>query len=128
DDPFGFAKRYAGRLLNMEDVRWLGVGKESPCPGLVCHDCGTEFDHDGEYLRLVRTENLKLIRQVDEPKTAEDWHRVSKGLPEIHEEKDFLEHINDSVANAYISGEIGVDSSGQLLWSGGATRLDETRQ
>jgi serine/threonine protein kinase len=128
EDPYDFAKRYAGRLLTWEDVRWLGIGKESPTPGLVCYDCGTEYDHDGEYLRLVRTENPKLIRHVDEPKTAEDWHRVAKGLPEVHEEKEFMEHMDDSVAHAFVAGEIGVDSSGQLIWSGSATRIDDTSQ
>jgi len=126
DDPFGFAKRYAGRLLNWEDLRWLGIGKESPCPGLICHDCGTEFDHDGEYLRLMRTENAKLIRHVDEPKTTEDWHRIARGLPEVHEEQEFLAHLDDSVVDAYIAGEIGVDSSGQVLWNGPAVRVDDT--
>jgi serine/threonine protein kinase len=125
DDPFGFAKHYAGRLLVWEDVRWLGVGKESPGPGLVCHDCGTEFDHDGEYERLIRTENPKLIRQIDEPKTAEDWHRIARGLPEVRDEQEFIATLDDSVVHAYMGGEIGVDSSGQLLWSGPATRMDD---
>ena len=126
DDPFGFAKHYAGRLLTWEDVRWLGIGKESPCPGLACHDCGTEFDHDAQYLRLVRTENAKLIRHVDEPKTDEDWHRVARGLPEVQQEQEFLANLDHSVVDAYVNGEIGVDSSGQILWNGPATRVDDT--
>ena len=128
DDPFHFAKNYAGRLLTWEDVRWLGVGKESPCPGLVCHECGTEFDHDGQYLRLVKTEDPQLIRKVDEPKTDEDWHRIARGLPEVNEEQNFLANLDDSVLHAYINGEIGVDSSGQLIWNGPATRIDDTTQ
>ena len=128
DDPFGFAKHYAGRLLNWEDMRWLGVGKDSLAPGLVCHDCGTEFDYDGEYLRLVRTENSQLIRQVDEPKTTEDWHRIARGLPEVHDEEEFIAHLDDSVTQAYEKGEIGVDSSGQVIWNGSATRVDDTSQ
>jgi len=128
DDPFGFAKRYAGRLLSWDDVRWLGVGKESPAAGLVCSACESEFDHDGEYLRLVKTENLNLIRNVDEPKTLEDWHRISQGLPEVHAEEAFRAQMDDAVAHAYIVGEIGVDSTGQTIWNGPAKRLHETQQ
>ncbi len=128
EDPFGFAKRYAGRLLSWDDIRWLGIGKESPTAGLVCYGCGSEFDHDREYLRLVKTENTKLIRNVDEPKTLEDWHRISQGLPELHDEEAFRAQMDDAVANAYIVGEIGVDSTGQTIWNGNAKRLHETQQ
>ena len=125
EDPFEFAERYAGRLLNWEDLRWLGVGKESPKAGYVCYDCGTELDQDGEYLRLVRTENPRLIRHVDEPKTLEDWHRLARGLPEISEEVEFRSKIEDAVVRAYVKGEIGFDVAGQVLWNGQATRLDD---
>ena len=39
EDPFGFAEIQLGRLLTLEEVRWLAVGKESPRPGVVCADC-----------------------------------------------------------------------------------------
>lgn len=124
EDPYHFGRRHAQRLLGWEDLRWLGVGKESPCAGLVCDSCDTEFDRDGEFFRLVRTESPKLIRHVDEPLTQEDWHRLAKGLPLIHEEQQFLERLDQSVEAAYIGGELGFDSSGDLLWNGQATRLD----
>lgn len=125
EDPFDFAERYTGRLLNWDDLRWIGVGKESPSPGYVCYDCGTELDRDGEYLRLVRTENPRLIRHVDEPKTLEDWHRLARGLPEISEEKAFRDQIEDAVVRAYVKGEIGFDAAGLVLWNGQATRVDD---
>ncbi|MEA2553753.1 MAG: hypothetical protein QOJ65_1929 [Fimbriimonadaceae bacterium] len=124
EDPFAFGKRYLGRLLNWEDLRWLGVGKESPTPGLVCNDCDTELDRDGDFLRLVRTENPKLIRHVDEPRTSEDWHRLARGLPAIHEEQAFLNQMDDAVHRAYLKGEIGFGGGGQFLWNGQATRAD----
>jgi hypothetical protein len=127
EDPFGFAHRYVGRLLTWEDLRWLGVGKDSPRPGLICTECATEFDHDGEYLRLMRTEDTRLIRHVDEPKTAEDWHRISQGLPEVNEEQDFLLNLDGSVAHAYIFGEIGVDAA-NTAWNGPAIRIDDSNQ
>lgn len=123
NDPFGFARRFTGRLLYWDDVRWLGAGKESPCPGLVCLHCGTEFDREGDYLKLVRTEDSKLIRRIDEPMTLEDWHRVARSLPPIHEEAAFAEQADDLLKASYHSGEIGFDSSGQILWNGPATKL-----
>jgi hypothetical protein len=125
EDPFDFAEHYTGRLLNWDDLRWLGVGKESPSAGFVCYDCGTELDVDGEYLRLVRTENPRLIRHVDEPKTLEDWHRLARGLPAISEEVEFRDRVEEAVVRAYVRGEIGFDAAGQVLWNGQATRLDD---
>src|SRR5439155_1338245 len=37
-------------------------------------------------------------------------------------------HLDGSVEHAYITGEIGVDSSGQVLWNGSAIRIDDNNQ
>lgn len=128
EDPYGFGDRHSGRLMHWDDARWLGVGKESPMAGLVCHSCETEFDRDGDFLRLIRTENPRLIRHVDEPMVLEDWHRLAQGLPSIHEEQEFLDSLDEAVARAYVSGELGFDNRGEVVWSGPATRIDSGEQ
>lgn len=123
EDPYGFAKRYRGRLLTIADARWLGVNKESPKLGLVCDDCGTEFDHDATFLRLVRTEHLRLIPRIDEPRSLEDWHRIARGLPEVQGEDEFFESLQHAVRQAYRESKIGFE--GGEHWRGPATRLNE---
>ncbi len=125
EDPHGFADAYEGRLLNAEDVRWLGAGKESPNPGFVCDQCHTEFDRDGTYLRLVRSNNSHLIRRVGEPFTLEDWHRIVRGLPTISEEDAFVRSFDGLVLDAYESGRIGFDPDNVVIWKGPATNLDD---
>lgn len=125
EDAFGFAERQIGRLLNMEDVRWLAVGKESPNPGLVCRHCDTEFDRDADYFRLVRSHNPTLSRYDGEPFTFEDWHRIAQNLPTIGDQANFIQGIDDAIATAYARGEIGFDSRNELIWKGPASRDDQ---
>lgn len=125
-DPFEFGKHYKGRLLTWEDARWLGVGKESPQPGFVCDDCQTEFDKDGDFLRLVRTENPRLVRLVDEPKSQEDWNRLGQGLPMLEHEDEFMAQFPDAIRCAYECGLIGFEKG--ALWSGPAQRVDRDAQ
>ncbi len=121
-DDFGFADEHLGRLLTLEDVRWLGINKESPSPGFVCGECGTELDHDGDYLRLVRTKHRRLLRHVGEPRKLIDWHRVALGLPEVHEEEDFRTDVLSAIVGAYELGEIGFETDLQVIWKGPAVR------
>lgn len=121
-DPHGFAAEHLGRLLDAEDVRWLGVGKDSPHPGYVCADCGTELDVDGEYLRLIKTAHRKLIRHVGEPKKLIDWHRVALGLPEVHEEQEFRTDVLTAIRYSYESGELGFDGKNEVAWKGPAVK------
>jgi hypothetical protein len=121
-DPHHFAAEHLGRLLDAEDARWLGVGKDSPHPGFVCVDCGTELDTEGDYLRLVKTSHRVLIRQVGEVKKLIDWHRIALGLPEVHEEQEFRTDVLTAVRYAYEHGEIAFDSKNELIWKGPATR------
>jgi hypothetical protein len=89
-DPNGFFADYGRRLLSLETAKWLAVGKESPHPGFVCEACPTEFDSDGVYLRLVRTNHPKLGAFTGKPKTPEDWRRLALGLPGVADEGIFL--------------------------------------
>lgn len=121
-DPHGFADENLGRLLNAEDARWLGVGKDSAKPGLVCADCGTEFDFDADYLRLVKTPNRALLRQIGEPKKLIDWRRLALDLPEVHEESAFRTGVATAIQRAYETGELGFDARNSVVWRGPATR------
>jgi hypothetical protein len=122
DDPHGFAEAYQGRLLSLESVQWLAVGKDSPHPGMVCESCPTEFDIDGEYLRLIRTRHPRLARFVDQPRTREDWHRIAQGLPSISEEAAFRASVDDALRQAYREGDVGFDDRNAILWKGSAER------
>lgn len=121
-DPHGFAAEQLGRLLDAEDARWLGVGKQSPHPGFVCADCGTELDLDGDYLRLIQTKHRKLIRHVSELKKLIDWHRVALGLPEVHEEQEFRTDVLTAIQYAYENAELGFDGKNEIAWKGAARR------
>lgn len=122
EDPNGFAQDYQGRLLSLEAIRWLGAGKESPQAGCVCEHCPTEFDFDGEFLRLVRTQNSRLARFVGRVRTREDWHRIAQDLPSVTEEQEFLASIEAALRTAYLEGQIGFDNSNTLVWKGPAER------
>lgn len=121
-DPHKFASHHLGRLLDADDIRWLGVGKESLKPGLVCVDCGTEFDNDGDYLRLVKSANRLLVRQVGEPKKLIDWHRIALGLPEVHEEHEFRTDVLTAIRYAYETGDLSFDAKNDVVWKGPAMR------
>jgi len=121
EDPFGFAEGYTGRRLKDADVRWLGAGKESPNRGLACDGCPTEFDFDGDLLRLERTPNRRLARTVGASRTLEDWHRLAQGLPSADQEEEFERSMGDLLRQAYVRGEIGFDDGGLIAWSGPAT-------
>lgn len=121
-DSHKFAEENLGRLLNLDDVRWLGVNKESPNPGFVCSECATEFDTEGDYLRLVRTTNRIFMRHVGEPRKLIDWHRIAMGLPETHEEEDFKTDVLSAIVTAYEYGEIGFETDSEVLWRGPALR------
>jgi serine/threonine protein kinase len=122
EDPNGFADDYTGRLLSLESIRWLGVGKESANPGFVCESCPTEFDTDGEYLRLIRTKNVRMTKWVDHPRTRTDWHRIAQGLPTVTEEEAFMASIDSALRTAYRTGEMGFDSANTTVWKGTAER------
>lgn len=124
-DPNGFAKHNLGRLLTMEEIRWMGVGKDSPNPGYVCASCRSEFDREGEYLRLIQTRNRKLLRFIGSVHVLEDWHRIGKSLPVVAEEEEFRSGLDNALHEAYRHGDLSFDNDGALLWRGNAEREDD---
>jgi hypothetical protein len=124
EDPFKFAAHYLGRWLGAEDARWLAVGKESPLPGLVCDACGTELDHDGDYLRLVHTPNARLARFSGQPHTLEDLHRLAANLPMVGDEKATHDALAEAIQDSYTKSEIGFDGA-DVAWRGDAVRTSD---
>lgn len=127
DDPFGFSKANLGRLLTLEDNRWMAVGKFNPHPGLVCQHCHTEFDKEtGDYLRLVRSAHRRLLRHLDEPNKLIDWHRLAQDLPTVVDEPGLTDRLLEEVVASYQKGEIGFDDGNSTIWKGPAINLDSS--
>lgn len=124
-DPFHFAERYLGRLMTFEQLRWLGVGKESAQEGLVCADCLTEFDRDGNYLRLIQSTHVRLLARAGHPHTLEDWHRIAQDLPLAAQEREFEHDFDLALIEAYETGQIGLEDrkSEGVIWRGHAERF-----
>lgn len=123
-DPYSFATRYLGQALGVEDVRWLGVGKTSGEPGLICDDCETEFDRDGEYQRLISSPNRRLRRHLGEPRLLEDWHRIAHDLPTIDQAGEYEAAFEPALRQAYMNGDLSFDDQG-TTWRGKARYPDE---
>lgn len=123
EDPYQFGERHLGRLLGAEEARWLAVGKESPRPGLVCIHCHTELDREGDFLRLVQTSNSPLARYEGEPFTMEDWHRLAQGLPVKSDQANFEAGLEEAIVDAYIRGEIGIETGTKAIWKGPAVSV-----
>lgn len=128
-DPYDFLKDFQGRLMTIEGMRWLGVGKTSPQSGLVCADCLCEFDIDGQYLRVQRTNNTGMRRYLGQPLVMEDWHRAARDLPLISQTADFEEGFGLAIRSAYHEGEIAFDGreGSTLIWRSNATRYEMTQ-
>lgn len=128
-DPFGVAERLAGRLVDVETMRWLAVGKESPQPGRVCNECQAEFDLEGDRLRLVSCNNSRLLDRSSTAFSVEDWLRIGQDLPTVEEETQFEVDFDEALRNAYVGGQVGPDFPRRrdLIWAGPAT-LDDAPQ
>jgi hypothetical protein len=126
-DPFGFAATYLGRLLRCEALPWLAVGKSSGQEGLVCAECGTEFDGLGDGLVLVKSKHALLRTHLGEKLTLENWHRLAKDLPLAGQEETLVEEMTTALREAYVSGELPFDSRDpDILWRGPASRVEGT--
>lgn len=121
EDPYDYGDAFLGRITDLETVRWLGSGKTSPHPGLVCESCTTEFDRDGQYLRLVHSPSKPLGRHQGEPHLMEDWHRIAAGIPTLDAESTLERELDESLLEGYESGDLGFDPAGEISWRGNAT-------
>jgi len=124
-DPYRFAARYSDQAIPSENIPWLGAGKTSGNRGLLCAQCDTEFDEEGDYLHLVHSPSVRLTRYADRNLVMQDWHRLAQGLPPTGEEHLFLEKLDHLLEEGYVSGEIMFDSKNPtVLWSGQAKELE----
>ncbi len=124
-DPHGFAAANTGRLLSFEELRWIGVGKESPHPGLACSECHTEFDHADGKFRLVRTPNAGMLEFSSTPMTLENWHRAAADLPLIGQETAFEDAFGSALREAYVEGAVPFSARDpELIWKGSASRME----
>ena len=119
-DPYGFARQFAQRALSLDQIRWLGAGKRSPKPGLVCEECGTEFDTIERGFELVDSPNVSLIRHTGEVYTIDDWHRISQDLPTSSEYDGLEADLIDRLSQSFRHGEIGFTESSPEWWRGKA--------
>lgn len=124
-DAFGFLHQYQGRRLKLSQLPWLAVGKISGENGLLCRDCGLEFDTVGDYLRLRETPGPPLSFWLGKALPFEDWHRVSRGLPQRNEQQEYLEKFDQLLKKEILAGNIewGSDDS-EVRWSSGSRLLE----
>lgn len=124
-DPYGFAERFSGRPLSVDDVCWLGVGKQSQHVGSICLDCGTEFDSIDGYLRLIQTAHPALVGRIGQDLVKEDWHRAALELPLLSEEAAFEADFDKALVTAFRSGRASLKRRGdvEVLWNASAQRF-----
>ncbi|MCW5947029.1 MAG: serine/threonine protein kinase [Fimbriimonadales bacterium] len=127
-DPFSFLVEHQGRRLDIETIPWMAVGKRSGEPGLLCEDCGTEFDYDHDYLRLKHSHHPNLRSSGDRALPYEDWHRLANNLPLKEDESEFRSEFVAELRRAVRSGVIAWDSRGvrTTRWQGSFERLEPT--
>lgn len=124
EDVNGFGHELLGRLMTLDELRWAGIGKESPRPGFICGQCHTEFDREeAGQLSLVRTQNAHLVRFLGTSHDLEDWHRLARGLPASDDEQEFIGELRGLLLAAYLKGDLKFDEKDGLLWNGPATNL-----
>ncbi len=124
-DPYGFLEQNHGRCLPLDCVPWIAVAKLSGEPGVLCDDCGTEFDYDHDYLRLRSTQHPLLRPHVDRALPVEDWHRVADDLPLREDEADFNSEFDWALRDAIRAGEIawGDSKRNRNRWQSPCCRL-----
>ena len=124
-DPYKFASRYLDQRLELADISWLGAGKTSGSRGLLCTQCDTEFDDDGEFLKLTRSPSVRLSKFQGRSLAPVDWHKLAQGLPLTGEEQQLFARLDEALAEGYVHGTVAFDSPNpELIWSGQAKELD----
>jgi serine/threonine protein kinase len=121
-DAFGFLAAYQGKRLAAPELGFLAVGKSSGRDGLLCASCSTEFDFDGDYLRLRRATTASLAPHVGEARPADDWYRIAKGVPTLDQEAAYVEEFLGLLRQGLLTGDIEWAPSG-LVWESEAERV-----
>jgi hypothetical protein len=127
-DPYGFMAEYRECRLELDAIRFLGVFKASGNAGPVCAECRTEFDEEGDYLRLRGTNNETLLPYLEQARPLEDWHRLARRLPAIDEEPEWRAKYDEALRTALLTGEIpwADRKDSTILWRSDA-ELQEPR-
>lgn len=129
NDPYEFFEKHGGRRIPLEEVPWVAVGKNSGMPGLLCKECGLEFDFDGDYLRLKDTNDPSLRFHINKAFPLEDWHRIARNLPTTDEENAFLEEFEHAIRREIWNGDVLWDDKDKTLrWTSKAMLLEETEE
>ncbi len=124
-DAFGFLSQFQGRRLKIDSIPWIAIGKLSGNNGLLCRDCGTEFDNAGDYLRLVEAPGPPLSFWIGKPLMFEDWHRVARGLPQLAFQEQYLQDFKGVIKREILAGNIDWDSNREnQRWSSIARQVD----
>lgn len=119
-DPFGFARDYRWRPLDRKLVRWLGEGKKSPNPGVVCERCGTEFDQQGRDLVLIDSPEDHLAGHFGRAMSRLDWRRIALGLPVSDDFGEVSDHVCAILLTEFRAGRRPYQPQADAVWRGKA--------
>ncbi|MBV9864399.1 MAG: protein kinase [Abitibacteriaceae bacterium] len=80
-----WAQRWRGMPISLQSWYFAAEGKRSGNPGLICPSCHTEFDQDGNSLKLAATTASALTPSLNQSLSLEDWQRRARGIPTLEE-------------------------------------------
>jgi hypothetical protein len=76
-----WAQKWQGHPVALQAWYLAAAGKRSLKLGLLCPACKTEFDSEGNDLKLVATPSGALSPLVGQVLSMQDWQRRARGLP-----------------------------------------------
>lgn len=132
-DAYGFAAKFRGQPLNLDQVPFLAVGKISGAPGLVCGECALELDEVGTGYLVIHATQPGLRRAGGTAFSLLNLHRLARDLPTLGEEEVFAEDASELLAEALTNGETPLDPRhpdvlwrGRCAWNGASGNLSIT--
>ena len=91
------------KQLSLSDLYRMEIGKASPASGVICSDCGLEFDIANEQSWRLVLAGRKAARLSSQDQGAvrkrSDWIRLIKGLISEKEETDLKSQLEALEAN-----------------------------
>ena len=118
EDPYRIAARLQSVSIAQAALPWVAAGKTSAISGLVCAQCQTEFDLDGDNLHLVFSDHAVLRNDIGQTYSMANWHRVAQELPLVGHEADLENALNAAVYEGLKSGDLPFDSHAGRFWHG----------